>query len=72
MDDWKERLLAERAELAERLKKLEAFLQEVLSNEQKRLNFDGWQLELLKMQYGHMRAYLQILDLRIKAIYEAS
>lgn len=68
MSDWLERLKKERDDLAEKTEKLHSFLAEVESDEEKRKRFDGWQLQLLKMQFDHMLAYLQILNLRIKDV----
>lgn len=66
MSNWIERLRSEHNALAEKLMRLEYFLAEISRNEQARDQFDGWQVELMKRQYGHMLAYLQILDLRLK------
>lgn len=68
MSDWLERLKKERDDLAEKTENLHRFLAEVESDEAKRLSFDGWELHLMKMQFDHMLAYLQILNLRIEDV----
>lgn len=65
MSDWLERLKKERDDLAEKTDKLRSFLTEVESDEEKRKHFDGWQLQLMKMQLDHMLSYLMILNCRI-------
>ena len=66
MSDWLERVKKERDDLAEKAEKLHRFLKEIESDEEKRLRFDGWQLQLMKMQFDHMMSYLLILNLRIE------
>lgn len=66
MSDWLERVKKERDDLAEKVLKLHQFLKEVSSSDEKCKRIDGWQLQLLKMQFDHMQAYLQILNLRIE------
>lgn len=66
MNGWLDRLKKERDDLAEKVLKLHQFLKEVSSSDEKRLRFDGWQIQLMKMQFDHMQAYLQILNLRIE------
>lgn len=72
MSDWFERLKKERDDLAEKTEKLHSFLTEVERDDEKRKRIDGWQLQLLLLQFDHMQAYLQILDLRIKHADETS
>ena len=72
MSDWFERLKKERDDLAEKAEKLHRFLEEVESDEEKRLRFDGWQLQLMNLQFDHMLSYLQILNLRIQHEDETS
>lgn len=72
MSDWLDRLKKERDDLAEKVLKLHRFLKEVSSSEDKRKAFNGWQLQLMKMQFDHMQSYLQILNLRIKHADETS
>ena len=67
MNEWLERLKVERTELAEKIKKLKAFLAEVDANEMKQLFFDRYQLQLMHLQLSHMLAYLSVIDLRIEA-----
>ena len=66
MSDWLERLKKERDDLSEKTEKLHSFLMEVDRDDEKRKFFDGWQLHLMKMQFGHMLSYLQILNYRIE------
>ena len=66
MTDWLDRLKKERDDLAEKVLKLHQFLKEVSCSEEKRKAFNGWQLQLMKMQLDHIQAYLQILNLRIE------
>lgn len=68
MSDWLERLKKERDDLVEKTEKLHRFLKEVESDEEKRKAFNGWQLQLMKIQFDHMLAYLQILNLRIEDV----
>lgn len=68
MSDWLERVKKERDDLADKTDKLRGFLTEVERDDEKRKRFDGWQLHLMKMQFDHMLAYLQILNLRIEDI----
>lgn len=72
MSDWLDRLKKERDDLAEKTEKLHRFLAEVEGDEAKRLRFDGWQLQLMLLQFDHMQSYLQILNLRIKHADETS
>lgn len=72
MSTWFERLKEEREDLAEKLARLECFLSEISLDVQKSSRFDGWQVELMKMQYSHMLAYWQILNLRIKEVEGAA
>lgn len=72
MSDWLERVKKERDDLAEKTENLRRFLAEVEGDEAKRLRFDGWQLQLLLLQFDHMQSYLQILNLRIKHADETS
>lgn len=72
MSTWVDSLKDERDSLSEKLAKLESFLAEISRDDQKRSRFDGWQVELMKMQYGHMLAYWQILDLRLKEVENAA
>lgn len=72
MSDWFERLKKERDDLSEKTEKLHSFLTEVERDDEKRKRIDGWQLQLLLLQFDHMQAYLQILDLRIKHADETS
>ena len=66
MSDWLDRVKKERDDLAEKTEKLHRFLAEVERDEEKRQRLDGWQLQLLKMQFDHMLSYLKILNLRIE------
>ena len=68
MSDWLERLKKERDDLAEKTEKLHSFLMEVERDDEKRKLFDGGQIHLMKMQFDHMLAYLQILNLRIEDV----
>nr|DAG45518.1 MAG TPA: hypothetical protein [Caudoviricetes sp.] len=68
MSDWLERVEKEHDDLAEKVEKLHRFLKEVESDEEKRKAFNGWQLQLMKIQFDHMLAYLHILNLRIEDV----
>lgn len=59
MDDFKARLIEEQAQLAERVEKLETFLQSDKSNE-----MDQIQLALLGIQLPSMKTYLRCLEER--------
>lgn len=59
MSDFKERLYDERAELVERVEKLELFLKSDKSNE-----IDQIQLALLGIQLPAMKTYVRCLDER--------
>ena len=72
MSDWLERVKKERDDLAEKTEKLHSFLTEVERNDEKRKRIDGWQLQLLKMQFDHMMSYLLILNHRIQHEDETS
>jgi len=60
MDNWRDRLLVERDELAERLRKLEGFIDE---GDLSKLAVE--QAALLIAQGYAMRQYLDILDARL-------
>jgi hypothetical protein len=59
-DDWRQRVVNERDELADRLARLDGFL--LSSN-----RADVLDCGLLEEQRVHMRAYLGVLDQRIEA-----
>ena len=58
MEEWKKRLLEERELLADKVKKLNAYLYQAEVNNIK--------TELLGIQYTCMLSYLKVLEMRIK------
>lgn len=58
MEDWQQRVIEEKAELDEKMKKLYNFLVDTKKCEE--------DLKLLRVQASLMKAYTDVLELRIK------
>lgn len=59
LKDWQTRVVIERNELQEKIEKLKDFIYNA------DFNFDDTQFNLLKIQLASMKAYCEILDVRI-------
>lgn len=64
------RMVAERAELQQKVDKLDSFIKQATKGEVKNITTDD--IGLLKEQLHYMNGYLRILGFRIQRVYESA